>query len=168
MRYRSSEQAVQYCDKKNAVLFWFQSIKRILAYAFHSTWSIALIAFAASRILIWYSTPTYIPLVWSAGLLLVLLLIAWKIIHIILLRKAQFYTIAEKRIISRGGFFVKYHNEIRGRDIRSIRYTQSLLQRLFNAGTVIISSSASHNDTIVLADINAPQKFLQLVNEIRQ
>ncbi|MGF0038019.1 hypothetical protein [Victivallis vadensis] len=49
-----------------------------------------------------------------------------------------------------------------------MRYTQSLLQRLFNAGTVIISSSASHNDIIVLADINAPQKFLQLVNEIRQ
>ena len=112
MRYRSSEQAVQYCDKKNAVLFWFQSIKRILAYAFHSTWSIALIAFAASRILIWYSTPTYIPLVWSAGLLLVLSLIAWKIIHIILLRKAQFYSIAEKRIISRGGFFTKIERRV--------------------------------------------------------
>ena len=161
MRHRSSEQAVQYCDQKNAVLFWFQSIKRILAYAFHSTWSIALIAFAASRILVRYA-PAYIPMIWSAGL------IAWKIIHIILLRKAQFYSITEKRIISRGGFFVTYHNEIRGRDIRSIRYTQSPLQRFFNAGTVIISSSASHNDMIVLADINAPQKFLQLVNEIRQ
>ena len=142
MRHRSAEQAVQYCDQKNAVLFWFQSIKRILAYAFHSTWSIALIAFAASRILVRYA-PAYIPMIWSAGLLLVLSLIAWKI-------------------------FVTYHNEIRGRDIRSIRYTQSPLQRFFNAGTVIISSSASHNDMIVLADINAPQKFLQLVNEIRQ
>ena len=60
MRHRSSEQAVQYCDQKNAVLFWFQSIKRILAYAFHSTWSIALIAFAASRILVRYA-PAYIP-----------------------------------------------------------------------------------------------------------
>ena len=167
MRHRSSEQAVQYCDQKNAVLFWFQSIKRILAYAFHSTWSIALIAFVASRILVRYA-PAYIPMIWSAGLLLVLSLIAWKIIHIILLRKAQFYSITAKRIISRGGFFVTYHNEIRGRDIRSIRYTQLLLQRFFNAGTVIISSSASHNDMIVLADINAPQKFLQLVNEIRQ
>ena len=168
MRHRSSEQAVQYCDKKNAVLFWLQSIKRILIYAFHSIWSTVLIAFVASRILVWHCAPTYIPLIWSAGLLLVLSLIAWKIIHIILLRKAQFYSITEKRIISRGGFFATYHNEIRGRDIRSIRYTQSLLHRLFNAGTVIVCSSASHNDMIVLADINAPQKFLQLVNEIRQ
>lgn len=158
-----------YHGQKNTVLFWFRSIKRILAYAFHSTWSIALIAFAFSRILVWSSADAnYLPLVWSAGLLLILSLTVWKIIHIILLRKAQFYSISAKRIISCGGFFVTYHNEIRGRDIRSVRYTQSLLQRIFNAGTIIISSSATHNDMIVLADINAPQKFLQLINAIRR
>lgn len=159
MNHTFSEQVIQYHGKKNAFLFWLRSLRRFLVFAFHSTWSIGLASFSATRLM-----PGHSLLIWSTGLFLILSLIIWKIIHILLLRQAQFYSISNDRITSCGGFLVSYYNEIRSRDIRSVQYTQSLFQRLLGAGTVIISTSASHNDMIILADINSPQEILQMIN----
>ncbi len=98
-----------------------------------------------------------IPLGFGLGLLI---LIIW-----FLGCKASSLTVTSKRTVFRHGLLSKQTNEVRHQDIRNIQVSQSFLQRIFNVGTVSLSSAGQSEMEIIAAGIPGPQKVADLIRQ---
>jgi len=99
------------------------------------------------------------------GLVLIPLLIAVRIIHIIFLRKNQFYIISDRSVTSEEGFLTRYKQTLRMNEIRSVSYTQTLIQQILGCGNIILSSAAASRGTMVLKNINKVRSIYSVINE---
>ncbi len=77
-------------------------------------------------------------------------------------------TITEKRTIFQKGFFSRHINEVFHSNIRSIEIEQTLLQRLFNVGTIRISSAAHSGSEIEISGIKNPMSLRDMINKYRR
>lgn len=71
------------------------------------------------------------------------------------------YAVTNKRVMMREGFFIRHGNELRLSTISQVSFTQSILGRLLDYGTVTINAFGA-NDVYTL--INHPALFQQSVN----
>jgi phage FluMu protein Com len=75
--------------------------------------------------------------------------------------------ITSKRIIERTGLLSKQLTELRHDDVRNVQVTQSFRQRLFQVGTIGISSSAQDNMEVVAKDIASPNRVREVLDLYR-
>lgn len=76
-------------------------------------------------------------------------------------------TITEKRTILRTGILSKNTNEVWHRDVRNIKVSQGVLQRMFGVGTVSISSAGQADIEISVSGILRPEKVRNLIDQYR-
>lgn len=77
-------------------------------------------------------------------------------------------TITEKRTIFQKGFFSRHINEVFHSNIRNIEIEQSLIQRMFNVGTLRIASAAHSGFEIEISGIKNPLMLKDMINKYRR
>jgi len=98
----------------------------------------------------------------------VLMVIGYGVILALLARKVQHYSVTEKRISTKEGAFTIEEKEIHARQIERVFIRQTLLQRIFKAGTITVESNNFTGLTIVLEHVPAPWELYKRINEIRR
>lgn len=115
---------------------------------------------------VFFTTTAAIPLaiVCAALAALALLwLLVWKI-HTL----GDSLKVTTKRTIDQHGLFSKDTSDVLHVDIKNIQIKQSFMDRLWNVGQIALSSSAEHEEEIVLKDIPNPEKVRQIIDLYRQ
>jgi len=101
-------------------------------------------------------------LIAAFGLGLVILLVWW------LQTLGTKLTVTDERITLRKGILSKYTNEVFHTDIRNVQLDQSFFQRLFDVGTIAISTSGQEGIEISVPGIPHPQQVRDLIDEYRR
>lgn len=101
------------------------------------------------------------------GAILIPLTIAVRILHIILLRKNQFYTISTQSITSEGGVLIRFNHTLRRNQIQSVSYTQTLIQQLLGCGNIVVSTSATHRAALILYNVDRVVEIYFAINNNR-
>ena len=101
-------------------------------------------------------------LIAAFGLGLVILLIWW------LQTLGTKLTVTDERITLRKGILSKYTNEVFHTDIRNVQLDQSFFQRVFDVGTIAISTSGQEGIEISVQGIPHPQQVRDLIDEHRR
>ena len=77
-------------------------------------------------------------------------------------------TVTDKRTILRKGILSKYTNEVFHSSVRNIEISQSIMQRIFNVGDIVIASSSGQADLeVAVRGIPEPEMVKQLINKYR-
>jgi uncharacterized membrane protein YdbT with pleckstrin-like domain len=154
--------------KSNRALHLISAVWNIFCFIIAAAISMAFLTMAVSGLVGTFCCngklhqPTLI-----AGILLYILLVAIKITYTIYLRKAQSYHITDREITTSGGILRKYHKTIRLAEIRSLSYQRTLIQQIFGCGDIFINSSATHNATIRLKNIDNVHSIYHAINHHR-
>ena len=101
-------------------------------------------------------------LIAAFGLGLVILLIWW------LQTLGTKLTVTDERITLRKGILSKYTNEVFHTDIRNVQLDQSFFQRLFDVGTLAVSTSGQEGIEISVQGIPHPQNVRDLIDKYRR
>jgi len=101
-------------------------------------------------------------LIAAFGLGLIILLIWW------LQTLGTKLTVTNERITLRKGILSKYTNEVFHTDIRNVQLDQSFFQRVFDVGTIAISTSGQEGIEISVQGIPHPQMVRDLIDEHRR
>lgn len=80
---------------------------------------------------------------------------------------ARSLKISNKRVIERRGLFSRRTSEVLHEHIRSVAVEQTLVKRIFNTGTISISSSANAGVEIHLKDLPQPYKVKEVIDLYR-
>jgi len=73
--------------------------------------------------------------------------------------------VTDRRTTLRYGILSKTTNEVRHKDVRNVIVHQSLFQRMFNTGTVGVSSAGQSEVEISVSGIPRPQKIIETIRE---
>jgi len=77
-------------------------------------------------------------------------------------------TLTDERIVLRTGILSKQTTEVYHADVRNVNISQSFFQRIFNVGSIGISSAAQSNIEIQASGIPKPQEIGELINQYRR
>jgi len=92
----------------------------------------------------------------------VLLLLWW------LMAKATTLTVDDDKTTLRRGLLSKHTNEVFHVDVRNIKVSQSFFNRIFDVGTIFISSAGQANEEIVVRGMPTPEKIKEIINSLRK
>jgi uncharacterized membrane protein YdbT with pleckstrin-like domain len=106
------------------------------------------------------------PALGGLGVLLVPILILVYLIWWLSCRATRL-VITDRRVTLRRGLLRKDLNEVRHVDIRNVRVSQGLLQRMLGVGSVAISTSAQGDIEIAVSGIPSPHRVRVIVDEQR-
>lgn len=77
-------------------------------------------------------------------------------------------TVTDQRITLREGLLSKHINELYHGDVRNIRISQSLMNRIFDTGTVGISSAGQGDVEITVSGIPTPSRVRDIIDRHRR
>lgn len=81
--------------------------------------------------------------------------------------KGKQITIYDDKTVLKEGLLSKSIDEVFHADVRNIRVSQSLFQRMFNVGALFISSAGQSNEEIGINGIYDPVQAKDLINSMR-
>ena len=103
----------------------------------------------------------------SAALCLVgvglIILLVWKLKSL-----STLLTVTSKKTVLRRGLLSKNTNEVFHKDVRNVQVHQTFWQRLFDVGTVGISSAGQSGLEIEVAGLPRPSEVSALINKHRE
>lgn len=76
-------------------------------------------------------------------------------------------TVTNKRSVLRVGLLSKSISEVRHRDVRSIQVSQTFLQRVFDAGSIAVSSAGQSGIEILARGMPDPYKAKRIIDQYR-
>ena len=154
--------------KMNCILFTIKSIWNTFWYSIGIALSMGLGTLLASGIAGFICNNGKMnTTILNIGFRLIPLLIIIRILHIILLRRNQFYIITDLGITSKGGVLNRFEQTLLNKEIQSVSYTQTLIQQILGCGNIVISSAATYRAGIVLTDIDDVKKIYHIINQNR-
>lgn len=164
----SKNEKILYRVKSNRFLFVAQAVWNIIWFSIGTTMSIGLGTLLFSGIFgfLCNDNKLNLPVVYL-GAILIPLTIAVRILHIILLRKNQFYTISTQSITSEGGVLIRFNHTLRRNQIQSVSYTQTLIQQLLGCGNIVVSTSATHRAALILYNVDRVVEIYFAINNNR-
>ena len=164
----NKNEKILYCVKSNRFLFVAKAVWNIIWFSIGTTMSIGLGTLLFSGILGFLSNDNKLNLpVIYLGATLIPLTIAVRILHIILLRKNQFYTISTRSITSEGGVLIRFNHTLRRNQIQSVSYTQTLIQQLLGCGNIVVCTSATHRAALILHNVDQVMEIYSTINHNR-
>lgn len=95
------------------------------------------------------------------GVGLVMLFVWWLQV------KGTLLTVDDEKTVLRRGILAKHTNEVRHRDVRNIKVTQSFFQRILGVGAIEVSSSGQADEEITVSGIPDPEKVKEIINAHR-
>lgn len=81
--------------------------------------------------------------------------------------KGEFYEIRKDRIIAEAGILFEVLMDIDIKNIVTVSYEQSLFEALTGSATIVINTSATQNDCIVLKHVNEYKRVYEHINRLR-
>lgn len=96
------------------------------------------------------------------GIGLLILLIWW------LRAMGTTLTVTEERITLRQGILSKHINEVYHTDVRNVRVSQTLFQRMFNVGAIGIATAGHSDIEIAVGGMPDPGKIKALIDTYRR
>lgn len=159
---------IRYRVKGNRFLFLVRTIWNTIWFSIGTVLSVGLGTVLISGItgMIWNGGKMNMGVIYL-GMILIPLLITIRILHIVLLRKNQFYIIDTKGVISEGGVLKRFSQTLHLNEIRSVSYTQTLIQQILGCGTIVISSSATYRAGMVLNDVDHVKEIYNAIEQNR-
>lgn len=120
--------------------------------------------------------PTFIrsrPIAFALSFLLFLtIFLAWLPIVLwiywYIQSRCSTLTITTHKTVLRKGIFSKSTTEVRHKDIRNISISQTFFNRIFNVGTIGISSAGQSGVEIEIAGIVMPEKLAKTLREFQE
>ncbi|MEX0724777.1 MAG: PH domain-containing protein [Planctomycetaceae bacterium] len=109
---------------------------------------------------IWFAVCVLLIVAYGLGLVILLL---WWIAN-----KGTVLTVTDERTILRRGILAKSTTEVWHRDIRNVQLSQTFLQRIFNVGSIGLSSSGQGGIEIAVDGLPSPNKVKRLIDEQRR
>lgn len=85
-----------------------------------------------------------------------------------LMAKATTLTVDDEKTTLRRGLLSKHTNEVFHVDVRNIKVSQSFFNRIFDVGTIFVSSAAQANEEIVVRGMPTPEKIKEIINSLRK
>ena len=165
---QTKNEKILYRVKGNKFLFVVKNIWNVFWYAIGILLSIGFGTILLSGLSgIFRNDGQMNPVILNFGLLMIPLLILIRIIHIIFLRKNQFYIITEHGITSEGGFLTRFEQTLRMEEIQSVSFTQTLIQQILGCGNIVISSAATYRAGIVLVNVDHVKDIYHVINRKR-
>lgn len=76
-------------------------------------------------------------------------------------------TVSNKRTVLRKGILSKRTTEVRHRDVRNIQISQGMFQRIFNVGTIGISSAGQSGVEVEATGMPDPNRVKQIIDKYR-
>ena len=164
----NKNEKILYRVKSNRFLFVAKAVWNIIWFSIGTTISIGLGTLLLSGILgfLCNDNKLNLPVIYL-GAILIPLTIAVRILHIILLRKNQFYTISSQSITSEGGVLISFNHTLRRNQIQSVSYTQTLIQQLLGCGNIVVSTSATHRAALILHNVDQVMEIYSTINHNR-
>jgi hypothetical protein len=99
----------------------------------------------------------------AVAVLALIWLIAWKVRTL-----GDGLKITTKRTIDQHGLFSRDTSDVLHVDIKNIQIKQSFGERLLGIGQIALSSSAEHEEEILIRDVPNPEKVRQIIDLYRQ
>ncbi|MCB9772250.1 MAG: PH domain-containing protein [Candidatus Omnitrophica bacterium] len=109
----------------------------------------------------------YISYLFWGAVLSVLVIGLFIFLYVYLDKKTRKYTITSRRIIVEYGILGRNKDEIDIANIRTINTSQSLLQRLFRCGDILIGTSGTAGYEILLNYIPNPRQIADKINRLK-
>ena len=164
----NKNEKILYRVKSNRFLFITQAVWNIIWFSIGTTLSIGLGTLLLSGIIgfLCNDSKLNLPVIYL-GIVLIPLTITVRILHIILLRKHQFYTISTQSITSEGGVLIRFNHTLRRNQIQSVSYTQTLVQQLLGCGNIVVSTSATHRAALILHNVDQVMEIYSTINNSR-
>ncbi len=164
----NKNEKILYRIKSNRFLFVAKAVWNIIWFSIGTTISIGLGTLLLSGILgfLCNDNKLNLPVVYL-GAILIPLTIAVRILHIILLRKNQFYTISIRSITSEGGVLIRFNHTLRRNQIQSVSYTQTLIQQLLGCGNIVVITSATHRAALIMHNADQVPEIYTTFNSNR-
>ena len=161
----NKNEKILYCVKSNRFLFVAKAVWNIIWFSIGTTISIVLgtLLFCGIFGFLCNDNKLNLPVVYL-GAILIPLTIAVRILHIILLRKNQFYTISTQSITSEGGVLIRFNHTFRRNQIQSVSYTQTLIQQLLGCGNIVVSTAATHRAALILHNVDQVMEIYSATN----
>ena len=159
---------ILYRVKGNRFLFVVKNVWKIIRFSIGIVLSVGIGTLIAGGIagIIWNGGKMNMGVIYF-GMLLIPLIITIRILHIILLRKNQFYVITNKGISSEGGVLIRFSQTLRLNEIQSVSYTQTLIQQFLGCGNIVISSAATYRAGLVLNDVDHVREIYAAIEHNR-
>jgi uncharacterized membrane protein YdbT with pleckstrin-like domain len=125
-----------------------------------------LVALAGLTAVVYFGLAQWQP-VWfwggaAAAIAALIVLGFWKIATL-----DHSIEVTTRRTIETKGILSRSTSEVRHQDVRNIQVTQSFIQRLFNVGTIGISSAGQDDLEIVVHDLPQPRKVRDAIDRLR-
>ncbi|HYE62093.1 MAG TPA: PH domain-containing protein [Phycisphaerales bacterium] len=112
-----------------------------------------------------YLNPRHLPLGGTSAAIAIVALkvfIIWKV-HTL----SEGLRITTKRVIETKGLLSKATSEVRHADIKNVQVEQTFLDRVWNVGTLKLSSSGENEDPIEMRDMPNPAKVRDVIDLYR-
>lgn len=100
-------------------------------------------------------------LVFAYGIGLVFLLIWW------IRCLGTSLVVTDQRVTLRQGILSRYTSDVLIADIRNVRIGQTLFQRIFDVGSVAVSTAAQGDVEIAVSGLPHPQRIKEIIDECR-
>lgn len=168
MNNESKQEKIQYRVKGNQFLFIIRNIWNTVWFGIGTALSIGLGTLLSGGIYgaIFNGGRMNLTAV-RCGIILTALIVIIRILHIILLRRNQFYIVSAQSVTSEGGVLTRFNQTLRLDEIQSVSYTQTLIQQILGCGNIVISSAATYRAGIVLRDIDQVKEIYHIINNNR-
>lgn len=88
-------------------------------------------------------------------------------LYVFLDKKTRKYTITSRRIIVESGILARHKDEIDIANIRTINTSQSILQRIFRCGDILIGTSGTAGYEILLNYVPNPSLIADKINGLK-
>lgn len=89
------------------------------------------------------------------------------LLYVYVMLKTTAFVVTDKRVVAKTGVFSVNMSEVRIEDVRGVNLSQSLWQRIIDAGTVFVGTAATGGAEIVMNGIASPKQVVASVNAQR-
>ncbi len=164
----AKNEKILYRVKGNQFLFIVKNVWNTIWFAVGTILSVGIATLLAGGLggMLWNGGKMNAGIV-TFGMILIPSLIAIRILHIILLRKNQFYIVSDRGVTSEGGVLTRFNQTLRLNEIQSVSYTQTLIQQILGCGNIVISSAATIRAGMVLVNVDHVKEIYLIINNNR-
>ena len=133
----------------------------------YGTWILSAILTAAALVALWMFGDRH-PAIWPAGGAAI---IAWWVMAIgayLYRRFSVHYELTSQRFIHQRGILVRRTDRIEVIDIDDVSFTQGIVQRMLNVGTIQITSSDRTHPQLQLDGIDQVAVVSNMIDDVRR
>jgi len=138
------------------------------AKAMYGGWAFAGLVTVAAIVLAALSATPYKSAVWIAVAIAVPVVWVFLLLTLLFRRLSVSYTLTSQRFMHQRGMLRRVNNRILLIDIDDVAFEQGLIERLFNVGTITLTSTDASDPKLRMQGIADVQRVANLIDDARR